>query len=59
MSKSRECLSEEQIREAFKRWCDGGNICDIAAEYYVCTRTLQRMFNRRKLYKQNSGSKCR
>ena len=58
MSKSRECLTEEQIREAFNRWCCGDNICDIAEEYYVCTRTLMRMFKRRGLRKITPGSKC-
>ena len=51
-------MTEEQIREAFNRWCGGDNICDIAEEYYVCTRTLMRMFKRRGLRKVIPGAKC-
>lgn len=59
MKKSRESLSEEQIQEAFRRYCSGENICDIADGYFVCTRTLERMFKRRKLYKSKSSKKRR
>lgn len=54
---SRECLSEQQIADAFRRWCDGEDVCDIADELYVCTRTLFRMFKRRGMRKSNM-KKC-
>lgn len=56
---SRECLSEQQIADAFRRWCAGENICDIADGLFVCTRTLERMFSRRGMRKPRNSKKCR
>lgn len=54
MKRSRECLSDKQIREAFRLWCSGVKILDIADKYYVCEQTLYRAFKRRKLHKPRS-----
>ena len=48
---SREVLTELEIRQAFTLYKSGVKIEDIAARYYVSTRTLERMFSRRKLRK--------
>ena len=48
---SREVLTEQDIQQAFKEYCEGASIHDVAQKYYVCTRTLERMFSRRKLRK--------
>lgn len=58
-NKTRECLSEQQIADAFRRWCAGEDICDIAEQLYVCTRTLERMFSRRGMRKPRNSKKCR
>ena len=49
---SREVLTESQIRQAFVLYKSGAKIEDIADRYFVSTRTLARMFSRRKLRKQ-------
>ena len=48
---SREVLADSEIRQAFVLYKSGTKIEDIAARYYVSTRTLERMFARRKLRK--------
>lgn len=45
---SRECLDERQIQAAIADYKAGADIEDIAAKYYVCAKTLYRMFKRRK-----------
>lgn len=55
----RECLSEQQIRQAFREYKNGKSIDEVAEKYYVSSRTLQRMFQRRKFRKKKSGAKCR
>lgn len=57
MKKTREVLTEEQIREAFELFCSGEKIQDVADKYYICTRTLERMFSRRKLRKMSVTNK--
>ena len=54
---SREVLTDAEIRRAFELYRSGVKIEDIAARYYVSTRTLERMFARRKLRK-SVGDKC-
>lgn len=53
---SRESLTESQIRQAFALYKSGVKIDDIADRYYVSTRTLERMFARRRLRK-GTGNK--
>ena len=48
---SREVLADSEIRQAFTLYKSCVKIEDIAAHYYVSTRTLERMFARRKLRK--------
>lgn len=55
----RECLTEQQVRQAFREYKNGKSIDEVADKYFVSTRTLQRMFQRRKLHKSSRGSKCR
>lgn len=52
----KECLTDEQIRAAYERWCSGERLCDIAASMYVCEQTLFRAFKRRKLRKPRGAS---
>ena len=52
----KECLTDEQIRAAYERWCNGERLCDIAASMYVCEQTLFRAFKRRKLRKPRKTS---
>lgn len=54
---SREVLTEEDIQQAFREYCEGVSIYDVAKKYYVCTRTLERMFSRRKLRKSVGDKK--
>lgn len=52
----KECLTDEQIRAAYERWCSGERLCNIAASMYVCEQTLFRAFKRRKLRKLRGAS---
>lgn len=53
---NRESLTEEQIKAAFEAYRKGKSIEKIAEQYFVCDRTLRRLFHKRRLYKRKS--KC-
>ena len=52
----RESLTEEQIKAAFEFYRKGETIDKVAERYFVCDRTLRRLFRKRRLYKRKS--KC-